>query len=51
MGRSGLPAGTHLYRFWVVDAAHPDGDWLRDPENQNTAESGYADAHSLIQLP
>jgi len=45
-----LPAGIHLYRFWVVDAAHPDGYWLRDPENQLTAESGYADAHSLIQL-
>ena len=45
-----LPAGTHLYRFWVVDAAHPHGTWLRDPENQNTAESGYADAHSLIHL-
>ncbi len=46
-----LPGGMHHYRFWVVDAANPDGYWLRDPENQYTAESGYADAHSLIQLP
>ncbi len=45
-----LPAGTHLYRFWMIDAAHPEGHWLRDPENQLTAESGYADAHSLIHL-
>ena len=45
-----LPAGTHLYRFWMIDAAHPEGYWLRDPENQLTAESGYADAHSLIHL-
>ena len=49
-GVARLPAGVHLYRFWVVDAAHPQGYWLRDPENQNTAESGYTDAHSLIHL-
>lgn len=43
-----LPPGVHLYRFWVTDADHPQGRWMRDPENPNIAESGYGDAHSQI---
>jgi len=43
-----LAPGEHAYRFWVEDAAHPQGWWLRDPENPNTIESGYQDAHSLV---
>lgn len=43
-----LPPGVHLYRFWVTDADHPQGRWMRDPENPNLAESGYSDAHSQI---
>jgi serine protease AprX len=43
-----LPPGVHLYRFWVTDANHPHGRWMRDPENPNIAESGYSDAHSQI---
>ncbi|MFO7633086.1 MAG: hypothetical protein R6W76_11125, partial [Caldilinea sp.] len=45
-----LPAGAHLYRFWVNDEQHPHGRWLRDPENPNIAESGYCDAHSQLLL-
>jgi serine protease AprX len=45
-----LPAGAHLYRFWVGDDAHPGGRWMRDPENPQTAESGYRDAHSQITV-
>lgn len=45
-----LPAGAHLYRFWVVDEQHPQGYWIRDPENPNTAESGYRVAHSQISI-
>lgn len=45
-----LPQGAHFYRFWLVDDEHPHGDWLRDPENQCTAESGYDDAHSQLTL-
>ena len=45
-----LPPGEHAYRFWGVDAAHPQGWWLRDPENPATVESGYQDAHSVITI-
>jgi serine protease AprX len=45
-----LPPGVHLYRFWVTDARHPQGRWMRDPENPDTAESGYGDAHSQIVI-
>ena len=45
-----LTPGKHPYRFWVVDATHPQGRWLRDPENAETTESGYQDAHSQITL-
>ena len=45
-----LPAGSHLYRFWVSDDVHPHGYWLRDPENPNTAESGYREAHSWLDV-
>ncbi len=45
-----LPVGSHLYRFWVSDDAHPHGHWLRDPENPDTAESGYREAHSLLTV-
>lgn len=43
-----LAPGSHLYRFWIEDANHPQGLWRRDPENPNLEESGYADDHSLI---
>ncbi len=43
-----LPNGDYVYRFWVEDAAHPQGEWLPDPENQMRAESGYLDYHSRI---
>lgn len=45
-----LKPGAYPYRFWVVDSEHPQGWWLRDPENPETIESGYQDAHSLITL-
>ncbi|MEJ5249236.1 MAG: S8 family serine peptidase [Caldilinea sp.] len=45
-----LPPGVHLYRFWVTDARHPQGRWMRDPENPDIAESGYGDAHSQIVI-
>ncbi|MBE2236499.1 MAG: S8 family serine peptidase [Caldilineaceae bacterium] len=45
-----LPLGVHSYRFWIVDALCPQGYWMRDPENQAIAESGYQDEHSQITL-
>jgi serine protease AprX len=55
-----LPAGTHLYRFWIeagasastatkgrADQASP---WQRDYENPNCSESGYHDGHSVIVI-
>ena len=45
-----LAPGEHAYRFWGVDATHPQGRWLRDPENPETVESGYQDAHSVIAI-
>jgi len=45
-----LPAGLHHYRFWVSDADQPDGRWMRDPENPYTAEGGYRETHSLLDV-
>jgi serine protease AprX len=45
-----LSCGIHPYRFWVVDATYPQGRWLRDPENPETAESGYQEVNSQIVL-
>lgn len=43
-----LPDGEYVYRFWVEDSAHPNGEWLPDPENQLRSESGYLDHHSRV---
>jgi serine protease AprX len=43
-----LARGVHLYRFWIVDAQHPTGDWHQDPENPCRVESGYDQCHSAI---
>ncbi len=45
-----LPTGEHLYRFWIENASQPQGFWLPDPENPVRAESGYTDAHSVVEL-
>ena len=45
-----LPPGAYTYRFWGTDQASAAGRWLRDPENPDTAESGYQDAHSQITV-
>ena len=45
-----LPSGEHLYRFWLENASQPQGFWLPDPENPVRAESGYADAHSVVEI-
>lgn len=45
-----LPIGSYLYRFWVSDEEHLQGRWMRDPENPNTAESGYREAHSWLNV-
>lgn len=43
-----LPRGSHRYRFWVEFGAECEGEWLRDQENPDVAESGYDDGHSVI---
>ena len=45
-----LPAGRHLYRFWLEEPATPQGQWLPDPENPARAESGYQTSHSLLMI-
>jgi serine protease AprX len=43
-----LPAGAHLYRFWIEGGeASP---WRRDYENPNCSESGYHDGHSVVVI-
>lgn len=45
-----LPPGAHVYRFWVSGDDSYEGRWLRDPENPQSAESGYVEAHSQIMV-
>ena len=45
-----LPPGRHLYRFWVTGGDQPEGDWHPDPETMQRAESGYAQAHSAVEI-
>jgi 1,4-alpha-glucan branching enzyme len=49
-GALDLTPGTHLYRFWVVDARHPQGAWRSDPENPLRVESGFRTPHSVMQI-
>jgi serine protease AprX len=45
-----LPKGQYAYRFWVESATVPNGQWLADPENGVTVESGYQTQHSLLEI-
>ena len=45
-----LPIGPYAYRFWIESPTAPNGQWLADPENDATVESGYQTQHSLLEI-
>jgi serine protease AprX len=45
-----LPAGEHLYRFWIADPISGNIQWIHDPENPIRQESGYLEPHSVLAV-